>query len=172
MRTVAIAEPVFTSSNRLLTQFLYNTCHSMIHRIIVVHRQSSCFSSPSVTECCIFLDVRIAQFPGIINKQYVISQARSLLSPYSYRNANLLEIWKEEINRREPAIYLYMKGRWQDILFNRSGSHRKESTPENSRCIYCNNGTYEKDCICVLCRSSINEMSRELITLTTVHKKM
>ena len=59
---------------------------------------------------------------------------------------------------------------WKDQP-NRGLNTKRVKKMKTTRCTVCNNETYQKDCICVLCKSYITKTYKELIDLLTVDKK-
>jgi hypothetical protein len=56
-------------------------------------------------------------------------------------------------------------------LPGRGLNKKREKKMKTTRCTVCKNETYQKDGICVLCRSYVTKTYNELIDLLTVDKK-
>lgn len=59
---------------------------------------------------------------------------------------------------------------WRDLP-GRGLNNKKKKKMKTTRCSDCKNETYQKDSICVLCKSYVTRTYNELIVLLSVDKK-
>ncbi len=59
---------------------------------------------------------------------------------------------------------------WRDLP-GRGLNKKTEKKMKTTRCSVCKNQTYQKDSICVLCKSYVTRTYNELIVLLSVDKK-